>query len=137
MSNLNEFYDFEWSERITDDYGDYLHHNLSDLISIWYKRPNWEVIIKSLIVAVIMLVGLVGNGILIFVILKVKSLRRSSVNILILNMALADFLTSLYLPWISLIDNIHQFYQLPAFFCKTQSFFKSKFATLKSYLKND
>ena len=128
MLALNEFDDFEWSEKLTDDYGDYSHHNLSDLISVWNIRPTWEVIIKSLIVAVIMLAGLVGNGILIFVILKVKSLRHSSVNILILNMALADFLTSLYLPWISLIDNIHQFYQLPAFFCKTQSFLESKFA---------
>ena len=129
MLTLNQFDDFEWSENLSNDYDDYIHHNFSDYMPIWYRKSNWEVIIKSLIVGVIMLVGLIGNGILIFVILKVKSLRHSSVNILILNMALADFLTSLYLPWVSLVDNIYQFYQLPAFFCKIQNFFESKFAT--------
>ncbi|XP_054165202.1 substance-K receptor-like [Oppia nitens] len=91
---------------------------------IWWIRPVWNVAAKSAAVLPVMVVGIFGNLAVICLILKLRPLRRSPVNLFILNMALADLLTTLFCPWIALVDNIYQIYVLGSFFCRLDGFIK-------------
>jgi hypothetical protein len=74
---------------------DFLKFNYSDEQSIWVRKPLWEVTLKSMAMVPIMGLGLIGNSAIILIISRIKSLRKSTVNLFILNMAIADFLTTL------------------------------------------
>nr|XP_006815837.1 PREDICTED: somatostatin receptor type 2-like [Saccoglossus kowalevskii] len=50
--------------------------------------------------AVVFLVGVIGNGLVIFIILRFKKMRKCVTNIYILNLALADFIFFLVLPFV-------------------------------------
>jgi len=81
----NNFSDFEDISKV----------NYSEGLSIWVRKPVWEVTLKSMAIIPIMALGLIGNSAIILIILRIKSLRKSTVNLFILNMAIADFLTTL------------------------------------------
>ncbi len=74
---------------------DFSNYNYSDEQSIWVQKPLWEVTLKSMAMVPIMGLGLIGNSAIILIISRIKSLRKSTVNLFILNMAIADFLTTL------------------------------------------
>ena len=63
--------------------------------TIWLHDPPGEIVWKSLVVALICLVGLTGNFLVIFMVLRQPTIRRQPVNIYIVNLAIADFLTVL------------------------------------------
>lgn len=70
------------------------HMNYTDTNVIWVRKPALEVAWKSAIVCLIILVGLVGNGSVIFLVLKRAKVRQLPVNIYIVNLAVADFLNT-------------------------------------------
>lgn len=72
-----------------------IHMNYSDTNVIWGRKPTLEVVWKSAIVIMIILVGMVGNSSVIFLVLKKTSIRLLPVNIYIVNLAIADFLNTL------------------------------------------
>lgn len=85
-SNNNET---DWSNL------NFLKMNFSDDNPIWNRRPDWEVAVKSIAILPIMAIGLLGNLSIICLILSLKSLRKSHINLFIMNMALADLLTTM------------------------------------------
>ncbi|XP_054163364.1 neuropeptide FF receptor 2-like [Oppia nitens] len=92
--------------------------------TIWVRKPVWEVFIKTMAVLPIMTIGIFGNLAIVCLILRLKSLRKSHINLFILNMALADLLTTLFCPWMGLVDNVYQNYELGPVFCKLEGFLK-------------
>ena len=62
---------------------------------VWDHRLIAEIILKSIIVLIIIIVGLIGNFTVIFLVLKRPKIRQQPVNIFIVNLAIADFLTTL------------------------------------------
>lgn len=77
---------------LTDDLTS--HMNYTDTNVIWVCKPTLEVAWKSAIVLLIILVGLIGNGSVIFLVLKRAKFRQLPVNIYIVNLAIADFLNA-------------------------------------------
>lgn len=65
--------------------------------------------------------GLYGNFILIYLIVRTRSLR-SPTNMIIANMALADFFTLLICPTMFMINDFYQNYQLGCVGCKLEGF---------------
>lgn len=74
---------------------DFSNESFSNSTLIWFRRPAWEVAVKSIAVFPIMAIGIVGNIAVICFILNIKSLRASHINLFILNMSFADLLTTL------------------------------------------
>ncbi|CAG2107877.1 unnamed protein product [Medioppia subpectinata] len=64
---------------------------------IWYRRPDWDVAVKTLAILPVMIVGVFGNLAVIALIVKLYTLRKSIINLFILNMAIADLLTTVYI----------------------------------------
>lgn len=63
-----------------------------------------------------------GNYLIIHVLYKFKQ-TRSSANIFIGNMAVADLLSTIFLTWPGVMRNINYNYPLGAFYCQFESFF--------------
>ncbi|CAG2117549.1 unnamed protein product [Medioppia subpectinata] len=107
------------------DHFNFSQYNYSDdTHTIWLRQPGWEVFVKSMAILPIMIIGIFGNLAIICLILKLKSLRKTHINLFILNMAIADLLTTLFCPWMALVDVIHQNYVLGPVFCKLEGFIK-------------
>ena len=92
---------YPWEVKNSTDFPDYdsydpSKHNYSDFSAIWYRKPGWEVAVKSIAVLPVMAIGILGNLSVICLILSLKSLRKSHINLFIMNMAFADLLTTLY-----------------------------------------
>ena len=66
-----------------------------DVSCVWGHKPIEEIVWKSIIVLLIVAVGLIGNFTVIFLVLKRPKIRQQPVNIFIVNLAVADFLTTL------------------------------------------
>ncbi|CAG2169855.1 unnamed protein product [Oppiella nova] len=92
--------------------------------SLWYRLPDWNVAVKSLAIIPVMIVGIFGNLAVIALILRLHALRKSHINLFILNMAIADLLTTLFCPWVALVNNVYQFYELGPFICQMDGFVK-------------
>lgn len=74
----------------------------------------------------IILIGCIGNILLIIVILRNRGLRTAT-NLLIANMALADFLTLLICPTLFMIHDFYQNYELGSVGCKMEGFLEGLF----------
>ncbi|XP_043258570.1 neuropeptide Y receptor type 2 [Colletes gigas] len=83
---------------------------------IWEIRPTWEVILKILSTLPIIIIGSLANSGLIYVIVKEKSLRTTT-NLLIVNMCIADLATCLICPWMFFCIDIFQNYILGDIAC--------------------
>lgn len=88
--------------------------------SVWVHKPYWEMILKSSLFIIIILISLIGNFMIIRVIIKFKKSRHQT-NLFICNMAIADLCTTLVCAWAALIDNLFQNYVLGPIFCKTET----------------
>ncbi|XP_015438961.1 PREDICTED: neuropeptide Y receptor type 2 [Dufourea novaeangliae] len=84
---------------------------------IWEIRPTWEVVLKILSVLPIVVIGSLANSGLIYVVVKEKSLRTTT-NLLIVNMCIADLGTCLICPWMFLCIDLFQNYILGAVGCR-------------------
>ncbi|XP_063445832.1 tachykinin-like peptides receptor 99D [Mytilus trossulus] len=97
------------------DYSDYPY--MGELKQV----PEWEVILKSLLFAVIIYFSLVGNFLIIVVVLRNRSMRTTT-NYYIVNLAVADLLVTVCCMWVSLVDDVSEGWVLGAFFCKINTF---------------
>lgn len=91
----------------------------------WIIRPTSDIIIKVSCMLPIVLFGLLGNAALFYIICKYKHLRTPT-NLIIANMAIADFINLLFNPWIFLVVDFFQNYQLGEFGCKVEGWLECK-----------
>ncbi|XP_046753346.1 neuropeptide Y receptor type 2 [Diprion similis] len=96
-----------YTDGILNDYFDTTQHYFPN--DIWKVRPAWEVTLKVATMIPVVVVGLVGNISLMYVIIRTPTLHTTT-NILIANMALADFGTTLFCPWMFLCFDLFQNY---------------------------
>ncbi|KAI1291840.1 Neuropeptide FF receptor 2 [Halotydeus destructor] len=95
---------------------------------IWNARPFSEVIWRVLLNIPIVVLGILGNLLIISVVYKFKQTRNCT-NLFICNMALADLLATLCCSWASLFQAgvIYQNYVLGPFYCWFEGFMKVTF----------
>lgn len=95
--------------------------NFSAFSEIWGMKPVKEVAAKGAALGLLVLLSLTANGIVIYVVSRTKKLRTPT-NLFILNVAVADFLTSCYTPWAVLISDSFQNWQLGPVLCRADGF---------------
>lgn len=88
---------------------------------IWGIRPTWEVVLKIGTIIPIVIMGILGNGGLIYVIKSTPSLHTTT-NLLISNIAIADLGTVLFCPWMLLCTDLFQNYILGSVGCRIDGF---------------
>ncbi|XP_012275923.1 neuropeptide Y receptor type 2 isoform X2 [Orussus abietinus] len=84
---------------------------------IWIIRPTWEIIVKVMTILPVFVVGVLANSSLIRVILGNKLLRTTT-NLFIANMAIADLGTCMLCPWMFLCVDFFQNYMLGSVGCR-------------------
>lgn len=102
--------------------------NFSDIQELWLVKDSWNIFGRVILVAPIVLLGILGNLTIIYSMCNFKPFRTKPTNIFILNMAIADFLTTLVCPNTALFTYIYQFYILGSFICRIEGFVKSEYA---------
>lgn len=80
---------------VSDDFSP-LNISYGSVATIWGRAPDLEVALKSLLVFIICAIGLIGNFLVIFLVLRQPKIRQQPVNIYIVNLAIADFMTIMY-----------------------------------------
>ncbi|XP_022916828.1 neuropeptide Y receptor type 1 [Onthophagus taurus] len=98
--------------------------NSTFINEIWLVTDTREIIIKTSAVLPVVLWGIFGNICLLYIIIKFRHLR-SPTNLLIGNMAAADLASLLIHPWVVLVYDFFQNYQLGAFGCKVEAAIES------------
>lgn len=101
--------------------------NFSDFSEVWIRKEVGEILLRVSLVAPILLLGIVGNLTIIYSMCKFKPFRSKPTNIFILNMAVADLLTTIVCPNAALFTDIYQFYVLGSFICRFEGFVKGKY----------
>lgn len=91
---------------------------------IWYRIPENEVIWKVVTYIPVIFLGLIGNALLMSVIVRNRYLRTPT-NVLILNMAAADFSTLLICPIMIMYKDFFQNYLLGPLGCKSEGFLQA------------
>ncbi|XP_076656191.1 neuropeptide Y receptor type 2 [Halictus rubicundus] len=84
---------------------------------IWVIKPAWEVAVKILCLLPIVIIGAIANSGLIYVVVKKKFLRTTT-NLLIVNMCIADLGTCVVCPWMFLSIDLFQNYVLGEIGCR-------------------
>lgn len=93
---------------------------------IWIHIPETEIIIKICTFVPVIICGLFGNYYIIRLIILNRALRTPT-NLIIANMAVADFLLLLLCVAPFLINDFYQNYELGAVGCKMEGFLVSSF----------
>jgi cell shape-determining protein MreD len=88
---------------------------------MWIRKADWEIGLKTVAYIVVVMLGIVGNVLLLSVVLRNRSMR-SPTNLLIANMAVADLVTLVLLPWVFICVDCFQNYILGEIGCKAQGF---------------
>ncbi|XP_037941391.1 neuropeptide Y receptor type 2-like [Teleopsis dalmanni] len=88
---------------------------------IWIRKPNWEMAVKIGTFVPVIIFGICGNYIIIRLIILNRSLRTPT-NLIIANMAVADFLTLFICPALFMVNDFYQNYQLGCVGCKLEGF---------------
>ena len=86
----------------------------------YYKNYLQRQILASLI-ATVAITGFCGNSLVIFAVILSRKLRNTT-NIFVVNLALADLLTCVSLPWTSVALLSKDGWVLPSFLCKMAGF---------------
>lgn len=94
--------------------------NHSFINEIWLVRPASQIIVESTIFIPVVLFGIFGNVLSIYVLVKNRHICTPT-NMLIGNMAAADLFSLLIHPWVFLSYDFFQNYQLGSFGCKTEA----------------
>lgn len=100
--------------------------NFSDIQELWMVKDALNILGRVLLVTPIVLLGILGNLTIIYSMCKFKPFRTKPTNIFILNMAIADLLTTIVCPNAALFTYIYQFYVLGPFVCRIEGFVKSE-----------
>ncbi|XP_075167535.1 neuropeptide FF receptor 2 [Haematobia irritans] len=93
---------------------------------IWLHIPESEMIIKICTFVPVLIFGLIGNFTIIRLIVMNRALRTPT-NLIIANMAMADFLTLLICPTMFMINDFYQNYLLGSVGCKMEGFLEGAF----------
>lgn len=93
--------------------------NMSFINKIWVVVNPSQIIIKTSLFLPVVIWGILGNLALLYVIFKNRHIRTPT-NMLIGNMAAADLASLLIHPWVFLIYDFFQNYQLGEFGCKIE-----------------
>ncbi|XP_044269870.1 substance-K receptor isoform X2 [Tribolium madens] len=101
----------------SDDFDPSNHTFINDK---WIIRSSAQIATESTIFAPIVLFGIFGNFLSIYVLVKNRHICTPT-NLLIGNMAAADLLSLLIHPWVFLIYDFFQNYQFGSFGCKTEA----------------
>lgn len=107
-----------YSDNKTICFGDY---NFTDRTNLTFPEP-WELGVRYTFATLIMLLGASGNLCIIIILLKNKILLRTSVNHFILNMSVADLITSLAGPIPFTIRDTHQLWILGGAWCHLEGY---------------
>lgn len=107
--------------------------NFSDYGEVWLIKSWQEIFFRVSFVVPIVLLGILGNLTIIYSICKFKRFRSKPTNIFILNMAIADLLTTIVCPTAALFTHIYQFYVLGAFLCRFEGFIKITCLLVSAY----
>ncbi|KAJ8926512.1 hypothetical protein NQ314_021114 [Rhamnusium bicolor] len=99
------------------DWGSIDTSNTLFINSIWISKDASEMIIKTTIFLPVILFGLFGNIVVIYILVKNHHIRTPT-NLLIGNMAVADLLSLLIHPWVILTYDFFQNYQLGQVGCQ-------------------
>ncbi|GFS09653.1 pyroglutamylated RFamide peptide receptor [Elysia marginata] len=88
-------------------------------------KPQWEVILKCIIVSVLIFVAVVGNILIIAIVFSSRKMR-STTNFYIANLAVADLLVALFPMWIYITIDVTDGWILGGFLCKFNAFVQSE-----------
>ncbi len=91
-----QFYEPSWLSYQNINNSDIYPDNMNYTQPIWDKLSNLEIALKSLLVIIVCIIGLIGNFLVIFFVLRQPKIRKQPVNIYIVNLAIADFMTIMY-----------------------------------------
>ena len=91
--------------------------------TIWYVVPPLEMTIKIATILPVILFGVFGNSLLLYIIMRNRALRTPT-NLLLGNMAAADLATLLFCPIIFLCRDFFQFYILGLIGCTLEGYFQ-------------
>lgn len=104
-----------YNSNVSHDYIDYPYYGeIKDV-------QDWEIVIKSILFAVIIFFSIIGNFLIILVVLRNRSMRTTT-NYYIVNLAVADLLVTVCCMWVTLIDDVTEGWVLGAFFCRINTF---------------
>ncbi|XP_021942370.1 neuropeptide Y receptor type 1 [Zootermopsis nevadensis] len=107
------------SQNNTYDNFDYNKHFFPN--EIWIQKADWEIGVKTAASIAVVILGIVGNVLLLSAVLRNRSMRTPT-NLLIANMAVADLATLIILPWVFICMDCFQNYILGEVGCKAQGF---------------
>jgi hypothetical protein len=96
---------------------------------MWIRKADWELGVKTVAFIVVVMLGIVGNVLLLSVVVRNRSMR-SPTNLLIANMAVADLVTLAVLPWVFTCIDSFQNYILGEVGCKAQGFLECEYELL-------
>ncbi|CAG5135912.1 unnamed protein product, partial [Candidula unifasciata] len=109
---------------LTDDGN--MSMDTTDLSQVDYPRlikykPLWEIVVKTVFYVPVIILGIIGNVIIIAVVAKNKRMQTTT-NYYIVNLAVADCLVALTCSWTHLVDDLTPFWILGSFFCTFNTF---------------
>lgn len=117
--DIRSGYHVVMSRNSTYDNFDYSKHFFPN--EMWIRKADWEIGVKVTASIVMVILGIVGNALLLTVVLRTRSMRTPA-NLLIANMAVADLATLIILPWVFICMDCFQNYILGEVGCKAQGF---------------
>ena len=94
--------------------------------SVIVYPPLWEVVVKVVFYAVIIVLALIGNILVVYIVWHNKRMRTTT-NFFIVNLAISDLMVTTSCTWVHLVDNLTEGWVLGAFFCKFNSFAQGKY----------
>ena len=72
-----------------------------------------------------MIIGLLGNVLVMYVVWSSKAMRTTT-NYFLVNLALSDLMVTLSCMWVRLVDDLSEGWVLGGFFCRFNSFAQGK-----------
>lgn len=88
---------------------------------LWYVIDGWEMAVKIGTFVPIILLGMIGNGMMLNIIIRNRSLQTPT-NLLLANMAAADFAMITICPILFMYNNFFQDFRLGEIGCKAEGF---------------
>lgn len=96
---------------------------------IWFVKPYDELIYKTILLMIIVVVGAIGNLLLLNIIVRNRALHTPT-NLLLANMISADMLTLIFCPLMFICRDFFQNYTLGPIGCKLDVCLQGIFAKL-------
>lgn len=88
---------------------------------LWYVIPDWEMALKIGTFVPIILLGIIGNTIMLNIIIRNRALQTPT-NLLLANMSAADLATLTICPILFMFNNFFQDFKLGVVGCKFEGF---------------